>query len=848
MNKGLTSFQAKQRLSDYGQNIIEGKKKDTIWRKFFEQLSNFLTVLLLSAAGVSFFIGEFVDGLLIIIIVLLNAIFGVYQEKKAEEAVEMLKKLTIATIRVIRDGKEIEIDSKFLVPGDVFYIEEGVKVPADAKLIEIHNLEINEAALTGESIPVVKAEGHDVFMGTITSKGRGLAEVTKTGMRTKFGQIAAELSSLEEMKTPLQKKLEQLTEIIGLVGIVISLGVFALSSIQGYGYFPSFLLAVSLAVAVVPEGLPAVMTITLAVGVKAMAAKKAIVRKMAAIEALGNVTLIATDKTGTLTTNKMEVKEVWVDETVHELTQTDILKKSATFKHIVENGILCSTASLVYSHESQAFDILGDPTEGALLLMAKEVQKEPEVFRKEFPLIDEWPFESVTKRMSVKISYEGKERIYTKGAPESVLDICTSIEINGKVQPLTLEKKEKIYDVLEEWATKGLRVLGFSYGSTSHKQEHVFLGLVAIHDPPRPEAADSLQRAQTAGIRVVMITGDNEKTGEAIGTAIGLMQPGDIILRGEQVEKYTDEELMALLPKVKIFARTTPFHKSRIVSLYQKLGEVVVVTGDGVNDAIALKQADVGVAMGKVGTDVARETADMVITDDNFATIVNAVEEGRNIVKNLKNAIKYLLTGNLAEALTLVIGLIIGLPPLLAPIQILYINLISDGIPALALAFSPREENIMQRKPEKKLQLLSVLEMKYILSIGLISSLLVISSYFFIGISEGQKTTAAFSILAILQSFIFVDMWLSHRPIRHNYRVLISRFFIAAFLLPIFSQYILISVPFLRTMFHLETISLSHFALYILVASTSIFLIKIVKVLLGINAVQKKSRVSDSRR
>lgn len=832
MNKGLTSDQVALLLKKYGENSIQDKRNKNVFIKFFEQFYNFLTVLLFAAALISFFIGETVDGVLIVAIVILNAIFGLYQEQKAEEAVAVLKKMTISTTRVIRDGKEIEIESKYVVPGDIFFIEEGVKIVADGIIIETLNIEINEAALTGESIPVVKAAQDPVYMGTIVSKGRALAEVKKTGMQTKFGKIAAQLSSVEENKTPLQKKLEQLTEIIGLVGILISLGVFGLSILQGSAYFPAFLLAVSLAVAVVPEGLPAVMTITLSVGVKDMAKKKAIMRKLSAIEALGNITLIATDKTGTLTTNKMEVKEVMIDQ--HVFPTAHLPADSKAFQKLIHNGVLCSTASLVYVHDHGSFEILGDPTEGALLVLAKKIGVESDLLKKDHPIIDERPFDSISKRMSVQIKEHGKKIIYTKGAPESILDICSYILIDGKEHILTLQKKQEIDAILEKWSQKGLRVLAFSYGSNSFDAKNTFLGLVALYDPPRKEAQLSIEKAHAAGINVVMITGDNPKTAEAIGTQIGLVKEGDIILVGDQVEKYTDQELIDLLPKVRIFARITPFHKSRIVSLYQKMGEVVAVTGDGVNDAIALKQADVGIAMGKVGTDVARETADMVITDDNFATIVNAVEEGRNIVKNLKNSIKYLLAGNLTEALTIIIGLLLGLPPILIPIQILYINLISDGIPALALAFSPREEGSMKRKPEKKLQLLTFRDAAYITLVGLAGGIVVVISYFIFDTSIHERQTIAFTVLAIIQSFIFIDIWLSHRSVRKNYLTFRSRFFMVAFFLPILTQYILVSIPFLSKLFNVEALDNGVFIFCIAYASIMLLFIKGIKLILGI--------------
>lgn len=845
MPKGLTHTQAQQLLEKFGQNVIEDRQKKTLFRKFIEQISSFLMILLFLASVLSFFIGEVLDGSLILAIIFLNAAFGIYQEYKAEEAVSGLKKLTVAVIRVIRDGRQIEIDSKYLVPGDIMFIEEGVKIPADAKIIETVHLEINEAALTGESIPVVKANGDELFMGTIASKGRGLAEVTLTAMKTKFGEIAQKLSSVQETLTPLQTKLIRLTEIIGMVGIALSLGVFFLSIWQGQPYFPSFLLATSFAIAVVPESLPAVMTVILSIGVKHMAKGKAIIRRLAAIEAIGNITLIATDKTGTLTTNNMEVKEVWFDGTVEEVAKLHKeTKLPATLHKLVLDGILCSTATLVSVLDDkkkvspaeghlEEYEVLGDPTEGSLLKLAKTLGVEPDEVREEWKLVDEIPFDSIKKRMTV-ITQDGQRVAFSKGAPESILSISKHILSNGKVSSLTLEKKEEIEKVIHKWATEGYRVLAFSYEECKKDckldENHVFLGMTAIQDPPRKEAKDSLEKAASAGIKVVMITGDNERTAESIGIQIGLLKKGEAIMRGDQIESYTDEELLEILPKTKIFARITPFHKSRIVSLYQKLGEVVAVTGDGVNDSIALKQADVGIAMGKIGTDVARETADMVITDDNFATIIIAVEEGRNIVKRLKNGIKYLLTGNLTEGLVLVVGLILGFPPLLLPIQLLYINLISDGVPALAMAFSPKDPNVMREKPTYHMTLLPKKDIQYIMLVALSSCTIILSSYIYgRGLSELYAGTLAFSLLAMIQSFFFVDIWLSHRSIFKHLHILKSKVFIGTILFPFTAQFIIVTTPFFSELFHIAQLTPAQYLLNVLTAFFIVLPIFIIK-------------------
>ena len=829
---GLTSEKANELLAKYGQNVITEGKKKTLLQKFIEQFNNFLTLLLIGAGGLSFIIGEPVDGALIIAIVILNALFGIYQEAKAEQSIAALKKISVAKVRVIRDGIEQEIESNYIVPGDICIIEEGVKIAADGILVESRNIELDESLLTGESIPIAKKTDDEVFSGTLVAKGRGVLRVVSTGMQTKFGQIAHHLSLIEENETPLQKKLRALTRMIGIIGVAAAGMVFVISIVQGAHYFPAFLLSISLAVAIVPEGLPAVMTITLAIGVHEMSKKKSIVRKLSAIEALGSVTLIATDKTGTLTTNKMKVAEVFVDDMVYkdELPRLE----NHPFSLLVRNGILCSTASLVYKHDKRSHDILGDPTEGALLIMATELGLEIEEERKKYSIIDEQPFDSVTKRMSVIV--EGPEQIqYTKGAPESILEISTSIQKGTQIHPLIQEERKKIENQMDKWARRGLRVLAFSYKPVpTNSTGSTFLGMVAIHDAPRPEVRDAVLQAQSAGIRVVMITGDNERTAEAIGVVAGIVTPGCDVLTGTQLEQYSDEELLQILPTTNIFARTSPFHKHRIVSLFQKLGEVVAVTGDGVNDAIALKQADVGIAMGLVGTDVARETADMVITDDNFASIVVAIEEGRNIIKNIKNAIQYLLACNIAEAITLIGGLLLGFTHILNPIQLLYINLITDGVPALSLAFSPRSSRMMREKPQQELELLNKKEQTYIACIGILTGIIILASYIlFRNVSDGIARSAAFSVLILIQSFILIDLWLSHRPIHTHLKALVSPLFLFVFFFPFVLQLIILRVPVLSKVFSVSQVSWGQFGIFILISALILGWIRMVKSLLA---------------
>lgn len=806
MIHGLTQKQAERLLAQHGRNELPKGKKPSLVRKFVGQLTNVLVYLLIGAVIVSFSVQDYIEGSLILLIVILNACIGVYQEGKAEEAIELLQKFTQTFVRVIRDGKEQEIDSVLLVPGDVVYVEEGAKVPGDARVLTSTLLELNESSLTGESLSIQKHVGDDVFMGTIVTKGRAHLEIVTTGSNTKFGHITSSLEEITRNKTPLQLKLEHISRIIGVVGIAISIVVFGLSVAQGNSAYLALLLSISLAVAVVPEGLPAVMTVALSIGVKEMAKRKAIVRKIPAIEALGSITLIATDKTGTLTTNQMRVKEVFA-------------AKSAYLDEIIQNSVLCSTASLVKTHHAdgasgvndQGPDFLGDPTEGAMLIYAQEQGIDVDELRKKWKMLDEVPFDSVTKQMRVRVERAGKTKTYIKGAPES---------LNGGKIPAAVRKK------LLEWSKKGYRVIGFAEGST-------YLGAMALYDPPRPEAAEAIARARLAGVEVVMITGDSPETAEAIATQIGLFREGEEILTGVQLESYSDAELTKKLSKIRVFARTNPIQKSRIVRLYQNAGEVVAVTGDGVNDIVALKQAHVGIAMGKVGTDVARDTADIVLSDDNFATIVNAVEEGRNIVKNLKSSLTYLFTGNFSEALTLVVGLSLGLPNLFYPIQLLYINLVSDGLPALALAFSPKNASAMQEPPQRDAKLLNRFDLIFIVTIGLTITVTVLGGYYYLAhiYSTLVARTGAFILLDLAQAFMFITLWLSFRPVFTNLKYVFHGMFALGFFIPFIAQLTINQIEPLDNLFHIQKLPLDLFLLLTLLSSVTIFVLPVIKFL-----------------
>ena len=673
----------------------------------------------------------------------------------------------------------------------------------------------------------------NLYAGTIVSRGRGLMKVTTTGSNTRFGQIAKTLSGIKEVKTPLQKKLEVFTKQLGIIGIIASIIVFLLSFIKEKNTIESFIFAVSLAVAAVPEGLPAVMTIILSIGVERMAKKKTIVRKLNAIETMGSLTLIATDKTGTLTTNQMRVKKIWVDEKEYDISSPPS-ETNHPFQLMLLNSSLCSTASLIPKVDhGNDFDVIGDTTEGALLIMAAHQGVFYEQERNRWQIIEEIPFSAQTKRMTVKV--ENKKRstlhvtryIFSKGAPESILEICNFIQIGKEIKPLTPVKKKEIEKEFERFAQKGLRMIAFSYKTSppvipnlirdpknlphnlkntnsknrSHhnlenlEENQIFLGFVGIADPVRPEVKEAVEKAKKAGIKVVMITGDNELTAEAVGIETGIIEKGEDVLSGKILRTYSDKEVLAILPKVKIFARTYPEDKYRLVKLYQKLGEVVAVTGDGVNDALALKQADVGVAMGKTGTDVAKDTAHIIITDDNFATLVSAIEQGRNIFVHIKNAIKYLLSCNISEVIYIILALIFSLPVPTA-LQLLYINIVTDGLPAISLAFAPDDKDILNKPPRKTLSILDKVDFNYIFSLGILITVFTLFSAFY----KFDKSIV-FTTLIFVQQMILIDLFLSHKHIISHYRLLFKPIFQVAFWFPFALHPLLLYHPLLQQIF-----------------------------------------------
>lgn len=729
---GLTAEEAKKRQEEYGLNELKAKKKKSLFVKFLEQFKDFMIIILIISAIISGVVGVaqgegFTDTIIILVVVVVNAIIGVAQENKAEKSLEALQKLSSHVAKVVRDGKLQVIQSKELVPGDIVILETGDYVPADLRIIEAVNLKSQESALTGESVPVEKmaAKIEDekigigdrvnmLFSSSLITYGRGKAVVVETGMNTEVGKIADIINTAEEQGTPLQQKLNKLGKTLGIVALAICAVIFVVGLLYGKEPIHMFMTAVSLAVAAIPEGLPAVFTIVLAIGVQRMVKRNAIVKKLPAVETLGSASVICSDKTGTLTQNKMTVEKVFCDGNLVNLEESaDMID----IQKLVYASMLCNDTKI-----SEDDKLTGDPTETALVDMAFKLDFNPSVYGM-FPRVAEIPFDSDRKLMTTVHEENGNYVVYTKGGVDELLANCSSYILEGDIKTDLEEYKEIIRRYNMEMAQNALRVLAMAYKVLDHKptaeeikeleSNLTYIGMVGMIDPPRLEVKDAVQECKEAGIKTVMITGDHKITAIAIAKSLGILENDDEAITGTELEEMSDEELIRNVRKYSVYARVSPEHKVRIVKAWQANGETVAMTGDGVNDAPSLKIADIGCAMGVVGTDVAKEAADVILTDDNFATVVSAVEEGRRIYDNILKAIQFLLSSNIGEIVVLFLAILIT--PLLSkqfgvditlietllPIHILWINLVTDSLPALALAVDPAADNVMKRKPLK---------------------------------------------------------------------------------------------------------------------------------------------------
>lgn len=791
--KGLSEEEAGKRLKKYGINELKQREQISPFRILLRQFTSSIVFILLAALVISLLIGEKLDAIVISTIVVLNGVFGFVQEFKAEKAIEALRKLTALKAKVIRNGKETEIDSRELVPGDIILLETGSKVPADARLIDIAAFQVDEASLTGESVPSNKITGplennilvndqeNMVFMGTIVTKGHAKAVVTGTGMNTEIGKIADMVQEAEEKLSPLQVKLKKFGKWLGFVTIGICLIVFGVGVLREYlttDLFETsfaiemFLASVALAVAAIPEGLPAIVTISLAFGVRKMSKRNALIRKLPAVETLGCTNIICSDKTGTLTKNEMTVREIYVNNTLIEVTgdgytpEGKFVQKGnekvniSNLELLFRSSTLCNDSRL---NHNEKWEIFGDPTEGALLVSAGKAGFKKSEMENKFPRINEIPFDSERKCMTTIHRVNEENIAYIKGAPDVILNSCKYISINGQVKDITGEDKKQILDVNQEMANRALRVLGFACRSLTEKytpepeeveNDLTFIGLQAMIDPPREEVRESIVKCRSAGISTVVITGDHKLTAIAITKELGLFKEGDKALSGEELDKLSDDELDEIVENIVICARVSPEHKVRILSALQKKGHVVAMTGDGVNDAPALKKSDIGIAMGITGTDVAKEASDMVLTDDNFASIVNAVEEGRGIYNTIKQFVQYTLSSNLGEILVVFLAILIGWPLPLIAIQILWINLLTDGLPGLALGLDPFNKDIMKKPPRKRDEEIISKDVIYnILIVGFVMGTGTLLMFYGYGVETVKAKSIAFTTLVMFQLF-----------------------------------------------------------------------------------------------
>ncbi len=860
---GLSSEEAEKRLEKYGKNELKEEEKTSVVKLFLSQFKSFLILILMAAAFVSAFLGELVDAFVILFTVILAGVLGFVQEYRAEESIKLLKSLTSPEALVVRDGKEVKVLSSLLVPGDILLLQAGDRIPADARLLEALSLQINESSLTGESVPVEKSTAifppetpqpdrkNIVYTGTSVTYGRGKAVVTATGMSTAFGKLAGLLEEIERERTPLQEKLDQFGRWLGTATLIVVAFVAILGIFQGFDPFEMFLWGVALAVAAIPEALPAVVTVGLALGVRRMVKRHALVRKLPSVETLGSTNIICTDKTGTLTQNKMTVEKVYVDGTILNVTGEGYkpvgsfcrgdspVSEDVHLHRLLVAGTLCNDAGLV--EEEGVWDITGDPTEGALVVAAAKEGICKAALEEKHRRKGEVPFSSERKMMTTLNSFEDGLYAYSKGAPEVILASCTKIFLGGKEEDLTPERRQEILNVVQDLANQTLRVMGFAYRKVPEdihpeeaEKEMVFAGLMGMRDPPREEVKVAIATCTSAGIRTVMITGDHKTTAFAIARELGIFREGDLVLTGVELDALDNKEFEEIVEKVSVYARVYPEHKLKVVEALKKKGYIVAMTGDGVNDAPALKAADMGIAMGITGTDVSKEASSMILTDDNFASIVSAVEEGRNILKNIKNFIAYGLTCHIGVVLIVLVGVLAWqILPVIA-VQILWINLITDGLPPMALSLEAPDRGLMTQKPRESKEGL-VSKRMIIASLGLgtliaVQSLGVLYWALNSGVPLPKIQTLIFTLVVISLMFNAFN-WRSERYSVFSLGIFTNMSLIYAVLSTIILQLAAIYIPFMQTAFRTVPLSLYDWAMIIPLASTTLIVMEFTKYL-----------------
>ncbi len=847
---GLTAHEAAARLDHYGKNELQEGSRKTLWGMFLLQFKDIMIIILLVAAAIAGFMGELADTIIISVVVLINAVLGVAQESKAEKALAALKKMSSPHAKVLRNSEVQLLNTDEIVPGDIVMIEAGDYIPADIRLIEVNSLKIEEAALTGESVPVGKiidaivqpdiVTGDKInmaYLGTSVTYGRGTGVVVATGMSTEVGKIAAHINTVAAEETPLQRKLGELGKYLSIGVVIIAIIIFIAGVLQERDILEMFLTAVSLAVAAIPEGLPAIVTIVLAIGVQKMAKRNSIIRKLSAVETLGSTEIICSDKTGTLTLNKMTVQEIYVG---NQMWAADTeLKNNESLPIFMQAMVLCND-SIVNCNGNGELNTLGDPTETALIHFASDLGFAKDKLEMDMPRLAEIPFDSDRKLMTTINQVNGINRVITKGAPDVLIDRCTKILINGQIMAMNDQIVAAIKEANHKMALKALRVLALAYKDSQAIIENpstdeteydlIFLGLVGMIDPPRKEAQEAVRICKEAGIRAIMITGDHKDTAAAIARELGIISGDDEVLAGNELDKIDDKDFLEQVNRYSVYARVSPEHKVRIVNAWKQNGKVVAMTGDGVNDAPALKVADIGVGMGITGTDVAKGVSDMVLSDDNFATIVLAVEEGRKIYNNIRKAIQFLLSANTGEVLTLFIATMLNWP-ILFPIHILWINLVTDTFPALALGVEEGEADMMQQKPRSSSASVFAEGVgTNILYQGVFQALLTLSAYY-IGISYYSPQTAvtmAFATLGLIQLAHAFNV----RSIKHSIfklGLLTNKYLLGATFLSAILMVGVIVIPGLSTFFRVEVLTGEQWGIVLFLAILIIPLVELIK-------------------
>lgn len=821
---GLTTKEAEKRLKSFGLNELEHKAKTSPIKILLAQFNDFMVWVLIGATIISGFMGDTADAITILIIVIVNALLGFFQEFKTEKSLEALKDMAAPTCKVYRDGKISVINSKYLTIGDIVVLEAGDRIPADGEFIEGTGIVIDESLLTGESVGVnkdVNKGSNTGFMGTNVLKGKGLFKVIEIGMKTEMGKIADLLQNIEEEKSPLKEKLDSLGKVLVVICLVICAVVTVLGIIRGNEIGEMFMLGVSLAVAAIPEGLAAIVTVALALGVSRMLKRKALVRKLPAVETLGCTSVICSDKTGTLTQNKMTVKEIYINGKIVELQNNKIkdIKGINMLKNIL---VHCNDCNVDSKNKNLEKALCGDPTETALVRMFFTKVNDVKEFRSRAKRIFEIPFDSTRKMMSVIVKEDNKEICYVKGAPERILERCNYIYEDSIVKPLTFQKRKLIENSLEAMSSRALRCIGAAYKETGLANDEriekdlIFVGFAGSIDPPRVEARDAVLKCKLAGIKPVMITGDHKNTALAIAKSLNICKNEEQVLTGKEIEALSDKELIKKVADIRVFARVSPNHKLRIVKAFKARGNIVAMTGDGVNDAPAIKEADIGISMGISGTDVTKEASSMILMDDNFSTIVAAVEEGRVIYDNIRKFIRYLLSCNLGEVLTMFLASLFTLPNPLTPIQILLVNLATDGLPAIALGVDPADSDIMRQQPrDKKEGIFSRgLTEKIVIRGALIGlcTLLAFMTGRYYGMNLETCRTIALSTLIMSQLFHVFEC----RSERHSIfeiKLFTNPYLVGAVLISIGLLCSILYIPFLGGIFHTVPLMLKHWTI-----------------------------------